>query len=138
MNDATPLLPTHLPGRLCPRSFAAGVHHAGAWARCQRGGFYRLRVLEGGVQGVGGGVGLEPDQVVQDPEPQALQREPEVEDDVVGTRNPQRAVGLEDAPGFCEPAQVELVVPTQALRANRVTMSALEFSGVARRQRRNA
>ncbi len=51
-----------------------------------------------------------PDHVVYDPIPQLLQREAQAEDDVMGARNPERTFGLEDAPGFLEPSQVELVI----------------------------
>jgi hypothetical protein len=64
---------------------------------------------EGGVQGVRSWVRLAPYDVVYDPELQPLQREPEAEDDVVGSTHPERAVRLEDAPRFAQPPHVERV-----------------------------
>ena len=89
-------------------------------------------VREGSVQRVRDGVWLLPGDLVYDLEAEALQREPEAEDYVVGAADPQRAVGLEDAPRLSQPPDVESVVLPEALRANRITMP-ITLSGGARR-----
>ena len=87
------------------------------------------------MEGVWRGIGFLPRHRVDDPKTQPLQREAEAEDDVVRARHPQRAVGLEDAPGRAQPPHVELVVFSEAHRANRVTTLGIALPGAARRQR---
>src|SRR5215216_6876025 len=51
----------------------------------------------------------------------SLQGETEAEDDVVRARDPDGAVGLEDATRFLQPPDIELVILREPHRANRVT-----------------
>jgi hypothetical protein len=81
-------------------------------------------VVKGSTEGVGRGIRFLPSHGVYDVVPEPLEGEAEAEDDVVGARHPQRALGLEDTPARAEPPHVELVVLGQTLRANRVTMPA--------------
>lgn len=59
---------------------------------------------------VGRRVGLFPGDVVEDFEPQLLQRVPNGEDDVQGAADPEGAMGLEDALAASKPFAVEFVV----------------------------
>src|SRR5215211_382973 len=94
-----------------------------------------VRVGERRMQSVGRRVRLEPGNVVDDLEPQPLEREAYAEDDVVRTAHPQRAVGLENSPGRAQPPDVEVVILLQSHRANRVTILGLALPGAAGRQR---
>jgi hypothetical protein len=91
--------------------------------RGPRGGgrLYRLRVGEGGVEGVGGRVWLGPCNLVYELESHRLQGETEAENDVVRARDPDGAVGLEDAARLLQPPDVEVVIPREPYRPNRVT-----------------
>jgi hypothetical protein len=51
---------------------------------------------------------------VYDAIPEPLEGEADAGDDVVGARHPQRAIGLEDAPRFSEPPQVEPMILLEA------------------------
>ena len=84
-----------------------------------------MGVGEGVVEGVGRGIGLLPHNRVAHAKAQTLQSEADAEDDVVGARHPQGTVGFEDAPRLPEPPHVELVILSQALRANRVTTTSV-------------
>jgi hypothetical protein len=63
---------------------------------------YRLLVGKGGVQGVGWRVGFLPCNLIDDLEPEPLEREPEAVDDVVRTAHPQRADRLKEVLGYTE------------------------------------
>jgi hypothetical protein len=52
-------------------------------------------------------VGLAPDDVVQDPEAQVLQRRADAEDVVIAADHPQRAVGLQHAAACFSQARVK-------------------------------
>ena len=56
---------------------------------------------------VGGRIGLVPDDVVEDPEPQALKGKPDGVDDVRRPGDPDRPVGLQHPPARLEPRKVE-------------------------------
>src|SRR5215211_9000429 len=78
-------------------------------------------VGEGGVEGVGRGVGFLPSYSINDPEPHRLQGETEAEDDVMRAGDPDGALGLEDAPRLLQPPDVEPMIPREPYRTNRVT-----------------
>jgi hypothetical protein len=54
---------------------------------------------------------------------------------VVGARDPDGALGLEDAARLLEPPEVELVIPHESLRANGVTTPGLALPDSAGRRR---
>jgi len=102
------------------------------------GRFYRLRVGEGGVEGVGRGVGFLPSYGIDDPEPHRLQGETEAEDDVMRAGDPDGALGLEDAAHLLQPPDVEPVIPREPYRANRVTTPCLALPrAVGERRKRS-
>ena len=64
-----------------------------------------------------------------------LQGETDTEDDVVRTRDPDGAIGLEDAGRLLQPPDVEPVILREPYRANRVTtLLALQGTLVERRR----
>jgi len=67
-------------------------------------------VGEGGVEGVGRGVGLFPSYGIDDLEHHRLQGETEAEDDVVRARDPDGAIRLQDATSLLQPPDVEPVI----------------------------
>jgi hypothetical protein len=79
-------------------------------------------VGEGGVESVGDGAGLLPDYLVDDLEPQPLERKPEAEDDVVRPTHPQCAIGLEDMLGVTRSYRTFTRSPARSL-SNGPTMS---------------
>jgi hypothetical protein len=66
---------------------------------------------------------------VYDLEPHRLQGETEAEDDVVGARDPDGALGFEDAASLLQPPDVEPVILSEPYRANRVTTPCLALPG---------
>jgi hypothetical protein len=70
-------------------------------------------VGEGGVEGVGRGVGFLPSYGINDLEPHRLQGETEAEDDVMRAGDPDGALGLEDAARLLQPPDVEPVIPRE-------------------------
>ena len=74
------------------------------------------------MQGVGRRVVLNPNEVVDDPETEALQREAGAEDYVVRAGDPQRTVWLENAPRLPEPPDVELVILLESHRPVPLTL----------------
>src|SRR5215217_4987613 len=67
-------------------------------------------VGESGVGGVIKRVWFRPGNLVYELELHSLQGETEAEDDVVRARDPDGAVGLEDATRFLQPPDIELVI----------------------------
>ena len=67
-------------------------------------------VGEAGALEIGHRVGLAPDDVVEDPEPQVLEDRADPEDVVIAADHPQRTVRLEDALGFGQPGAGEIVI----------------------------
>ena len=72
-------------------------------------------VGEGGVEGVGRGIGLFPSYGINDLEPHRLQGETEAEDDVVRAGDPDGAIRLEDAARLLQPPDVESVIPANPI-----------------------
>ena len=62
-------------------------------------------------------VRLQPDDVVQEPEAEILQRRAKPEDVVIGADHPYRAVGLQHALAFGEPRAGELIVRREIVEA---------------------
>ncbi len=94
---------------------------------------------EGCMQSVGSGIRCSLGDPVDNLEAQALQGEAEAEDDVVRARDPQRAVGLEDAASLAKPADVPFVILLEApRRANRVTTPGLALPGIFGQRERAA
>lgn len=60
--------------------------------------------------------------MVYELESHRLQGETEAEDDMVRARDPDGAVGLEDAAHLLQPPDVEPVILSKPYRANRVTI----------------
>ena len=72
-------------------------------------------VGEAGALEVRHRVGLDPDDVVLDPEPEILQHRADAEDVVVAADHPQRAVGLEDPLALAQPGPGKRVVRRKAV-----------------------
>ncbi len=64
---------------------------------------------------VGHRVGLAPDDVVENPEPEILQRRADTENIVIAADDPERAVGSQDAVHLGEPGAAELVIGRQVV-----------------------
>ena len=74
-----------------------------------------VRIGEPGAAKVGHRVGLAPHDVVQDPEAQVLQHRAHAIDVVIAANHPQRAIGLQHAAAFGQPAPGEGVVGAEAV-----------------------
>jgi hypothetical protein len=92
-----------------------------------------MRVGEPGALEVRHRVGLAPDDVVEDPEAQVLERRADPEDVVIAADHPQGAVVFQDAAAFLQPGLGEGVVGLEALELVPVVVDRVDL-GVVRPQ----
>ena len=74
-----------------------------------------MRVGKARTLEIGHGIGLAPDDVVQDPESQILQDGTDAEDVVITADHPDRAIGLEQPPRFAKPFTGKAIVRGKAV-----------------------
>ncbi len=89
-----------------------------------------MRVCEARALEVRHGVGFHPDDVVQEPIVQILQRRAQPEDIVIGADRPYRAVRLQHTPAFLEPRPAEAVVGREIVEPVPVVVHPIDASVV--------
>ena len=95
-----------------------------------------MRVGEAGALEIGHRVGLAPDDVVEDPEPQILKDAADAEDVVIAADHPQRTVGLEHAARLGQPLAGEAVIGRHGIElvpviGHRIDMTAVRAIEIA-------